>query len=90
MPAGDPRSGPQWREAKSKCRARGGPCRICGESIDYQLAFPHPRSFSAHHVIPIARGGAPYDQSNLVPAHLRCNQDLGVRDMPGDHTSRDW
>lgn len=90
MPRSDPRQGPQWREAKVECRRRGGPCRICGQAIDLQLRFPHPRSWSCHHIVPIAKGGAPYHQANLAPAHLRCNQKLGTDAMPTDPTSRAW
>ena len=53
----------------------GKPCAICRERIDYRLTAPHPRSFSLHHVLPVAtHPELLLSLSNCRPTHLRCNQ----------------
>lgn len=47
-------------------------CSICGEAVDSSLAYPHPRSASLDHIVPIARGGG-HTRANVALAHLRCN-----------------
>lgn len=49
------------------------PCGICGEDIDYALAYPDLRSFVVDHVIPINRGGDD-TLDNKQPAHNTCNR----------------
>jgi len=47
-------------------------CGICGKRIGKSFRYPHPRSKSIDHVIPISQGGddkAP----NKRAAHLGCN-----------------
>jgi hypothetical protein len=85
--ASDPRTGAARRRYRARAARGRGPCWICGEAIDYTLRFPHPRSFSAHHVQSIGRGG--HVDGRTVPTHLRCNQQLGDRELV-DRTSRDW
>ena len=48
-------------------------CHICGEPIDYQLPYLHPRSFVVDDVIPLARGGTDTD-GNKAAAHRACNR----------------
>ena len=55
-------------------------CQICHEEIDQDLVFPHPRSVSLDHVIPIARGGL-HRRDNVQCAHLSCNSSKGSRSM---------
>jgi len=45
-------------------------CALCDQAIDLTLAYPHPYSFSVDHTLALVRGGDPYAQSNLEPAHL--------------------
>ena len=51
-------------------------CGICGRKINKRLKWPHPRSKSLDHIVPLSKGGndAP---GNVQAAHLRCN--LGKR-----------
>lgn len=53
-------------------------CQICTEEVDGTLAWPHPRSASLDHIIPIARGGA-HEPSNVQCAHLGCNSSKGSK-----------
>lgn len=60
-------------------RRRGNPpCGICGLPIDPALKYPHPFSVTVDHVVPLTRGGTHHD-SNLQPAHARCNTSKGNR-----------
>lgn len=51
-------------------------CHLCGDPIDPTLDQYHPMSGTAHHLVPYAHGGTD-DLTNLVPAHLECNQRQG-------------
>lgn len=101
VPRSRGRTGRPWVRARQRCLATGAPCCLCGRPIDYGLPYRDPVtgrvnvwSASAHHVAALARGGDPYD---ILPAHLKCNRDAGVRDVPlvgpgGAQliTSREW
>lgn len=72
-------NGHRWRQAKARLRAKGHGCWICrafgrDDRIDYGLPARDPMSFSADHLVPVAKGGAVYDDANLEAAHLRCNE----------------
>jgi hypothetical protein len=47
-------------------------CQICSKEIDMEKAFPHPKSASLDHIIPISKGGT-HEAKNVQCAHLRCN-----------------
>ena len=63
----------KFQKNKKALAMDGKPCALCGLPIDYSLQFPDPWSFTADHIIPIAKGGHPSALDNLQPAHLRCN-----------------
>lgn len=50
----------------------GWKCGVCRRKVDRALAYPHPKSPSLDHVIPLADGG-PHTYANCRIAHLRCN-----------------
>ena len=54
----------------------GWRCHICQQSIDCDLAYPHPQSASLDHVIPLVAGGS-HTALNLRAAHLQCNMRKG-------------
>ena len=56
----------------------GWRCHLCGGRIDRRTKFPHPRSASLDHVVPLARGGG-HSPNNLRCAHLGCNSRKGDR-----------
>lgn len=64
----------QYQKNRARLIASRGGCALCGMPIDYSLKFPNPMSFTADHIIPVAKGGHPSDINNLQPAHLICNQ----------------
>lgn len=50
----------------------GWRCGICRRRIDYALAYPHPRSASLDHIVPLSLGGL-HLLTNVRIAHLGCN-----------------
>lgn len=84
------RTGRPWRRKREELRAKGLPCHICGQPIDYSLPASSPRCFVADHVNPLAYGGDVYD---IAPAHRECNGKRGtkaVRDVVVIPRSREW
>lgn len=78
----------------------GLPCALCGQPIDYSLPPGHPMSYELDEIVPVSKGGDPYDPDNVQPAHRVCNQRKGNRTTralgasqrpPGRlRTSREW
>lgn len=56
----------------------GWRCHICRRSVLRDKAWPHPRSPSIDHLIPLTRGGA-HEPTNVKAACLRCNVSKGNR-----------
>lgn len=75
------------RKLRARLAAEGRPCALCGRPIDYSLPARDPMSFEVDEVVPVSRGGSPYDYENLQPTHRICNQRKGNR-MPGDASAR--
>lgn len=65
------------KDYKAECAVAQRGCALCGLPIDYALEFPDRMSFSVDHIIPLGRGGAVIDQTNLQPSHLSCNARRG-------------
>lgn len=82
---GNPRRTNSSRRNKLRDRvaARGEPCHICHQPIDYSLPAGHPMSYELDEIVPVSRGGDPYDIANVGPAHRICNQRKGNR-LPTD------
>lgn len=47
-------------------------CQICRKRIGKSYKWPHSRSLSIDHIIPVSRGGDDV-KANVQAAHLRCN-----------------
>lgn len=58
-------------------------CRVFGrpDQIDYSLPAGHPLSFECDELVPVSRGGSPYDHGNIDAAHRRCNQWRGNKSV---------
>lgn len=56
-------------------------CYLCNLAIDRSLRFPHPRSASVDHVVPLSAGGS-NRYANLRAAHWHCNEAKGDS-LPG-------
>lgn len=80
---GNPRraNGSRRDKVRATVRSWGRPCAICGQPIDYSLPPGHPDSFEVDEIVPVSKGGSPFDVGNCQPAHRRCNQWRGARSM---------
>lgn len=58
----------------------GWVCRLCGQGVDRDLAWPEARSASLDHRIPLAAYGA-HSAENSQLAHLICNIIKGARSL---------
>lgn len=58
-------------------------CGICGREVDKTLPAGTPLSPELDEIIPVARGGSPYDIDNLQLTHRICNERKGAK-MAGD------
>lgn len=72
-------------------------CAICGREVDKSLPAGTPLSPEIDEIVPVSRGGSPYDIDNLQLVHRICNERKGNR-MAGDErlainpipNSRNW
>ena len=71
------------RELRARVFAMYDICALCGRSVDKTLPSTHPLSPNIDEIIPVSRGGSPYDIDNLQLTHKICNQRKGNR-MPDD------
>lgn len=87
----------RYRDAREHLKRVGAHICHCGYAIDMQLRYPHPLSWSADHKVPRSQLAADdprhWHISNLIEAHLRCNQARGAKPLTapsGLRTSREW
>lgn len=78
---GNPRraNGSRRTKLRNRVRAMGLPCHLCGMPIDYSLPAGDPMSYELDEIVPVSKGGSPYDPGNVAPAHRICNQRKGNR-----------
>jgi 5-methylcytosine-specific restriction endonuclease McrA len=50
----------------------GWRCGICRRRVSQKLSWPHPRSVSLDHIVPISAGGG-HVRENVQCSHLECN-----------------
>ncbi|WP_374475710.1 HNH endonuclease [Curtobacterium sp. GD1] len=65
---------------RTRIRATGAACHLCGRAIDYSLPSSDPKSFVIDHVTALANGGQDA-LSNVKAAHRRhdCNSKKRAR-----------
>lgn len=89
----------------------GEPCAICGKPIDLDAPQTYvdpkdgkrkraPWSWEVDEIVPVSKGGSPWDADNVQPAHRICNQRAGAkgrqrrqsmaRSTVDGTTSREW
>lgn len=98
MAKGNPRrsNGSRRNALRKRVMAMGLPCALCGRPIDYSLPAGHPMSYELDEIVPVSKGGSPYDIENVQPAHRICNQRksnktsvIRTKNKPLPH-SREW
>ncbi len=72
----NPRRTNGWRRDQIRRRALAAydTCAICGQPVDKTLKTPHPMSAEVDEIVPVSRGGNPYDWHNVRLTHRRCNR----------------
>jgi 5-methylcytosine-specific restriction endonuclease McrA len=71
-------------------------CGICFKPVDVSLPHGLPESPEVDEIIPVSKGGDPYDRKNCRLTHRLCNQQRGNGDraakLPAQplKTSRKW
>ena len=64
-----------------------GKCQLCGRKLSLRTKYPHPRSCSMDHIIPISCGGAD-EYYNIQLACFECNSNKGNGTVPGGEQLR--
>jgi 5-methylcytosine-specific restriction endonuclease McrA len=86
----DPRSHRRWQRLRAHILATHPPvCHICNQPIDLSLPGTNEMGPTVDHVVPITRGGAMWDPTNLRPAHRKHNGSKGDREHKPPR-SREW
>lgn len=67
-------NGHRRTQLRRRVLAEGGPCALCHHPVDTTLKTPHPMSPEVDEIIPVSRGGSPYERSNVQLTHRICNQ----------------
>ena len=81
----------RYQKLRKWARANLTPiCCFCGEWIDRELKWPHKMSWTANHIIPLNKGGDPYDPGNIAPAHMTCNSSAQDGEFKKKFKKIDW
>jgi 5-methylcytosine-specific restriction endonuclease McrA len=88
-------NGHRRRTVRAQVMAEEDNCHICGLPVDKELPPYLPGSPTVDELIPVSKGGSPYDRSNTALAHFGCNvrRGNGTRQRPlvvPFVTSRRW
>lgn len=81
-------NGAARRKLRAAVRAEGLPCALCGMPIDYSLPAGDPMSYELDEIVPVSKGGSPYERANVQPAHRICNQRKGNKTTSNPLDSR--
>jgi hypothetical protein len=74
------RSGEVEKFSDSEIYERDGwRCGICRRAVNKNLRWPHPRSATIDHIIPLGEAGSSHTKRNVRCAHLSCNSARGTR-----------
>ena len=65
----------------------GWRCGICGEKVNKGIEYPHPKSASLDHIVPLAEGGE-HSKANCQLAHFSCNARKGAHTVRGGEQLR--
>lgn len=76
MPRNNPRKANGWRRRQINRRvlAAYDTCHLCGRPVDKTLPPGLPGSPETDEIIPVSKGGSPYQFSNCRLSHRWCNR----------------
>jgi len=70
-------NGHRRRQLRAQVLAEEDVCWLCGNPVNKDLPAGHPMAAEVDEIIPVSRGGNPYDRSNCRLAHRLHNQQRG-------------
>lgn len=80
LPDGSVMEDSVWQQVRKRAIASKDPvCALCGNPIDMDAKPYTPLALEVDHIVPVSRGGAPYDIDNLQLTHHRCNRQKSNR-----------
>lgn len=86
LPNGESWNQAAWKDARRRAiHSKDHYCAECHQWIDVTLPMVDAEgkrnalSVEVDHIIPISRGGPPYELSNLQLTHMRCNRKKGAK-----------
>ena len=79
-------NGARRNKLRARLKAEGRGCWICRafgrpDRIDYDLPAGDPGAFEVDELVPVSKGGSPYDYDNLDAVHRCCNQWRGNKSV---------
>ena len=66
-------NGHRRRTLRKQVLAEEEHCWICGRLVNKDLHHLHPHSATLDEIVPVSKGGSPYERSNVRLACRRCN-----------------
>lgn len=72
-------NGSRRNTLRQRVLARDTHCWLCKQLVDKTLPPTLPQSPEVHEIIPVSRGGSPYEVGNCTLTHRACNQWIGNR-----------
>lgn len=89
LPNGENWNKDAWKKARERVIAMSDPvCAICQGYVDKDAPPYTPTSPEVDHIIPIIRGGSPYEIENLQLTCFKCNRKKGAR-MASDYEANE-
>lgn len=70
-------NGHRRRKLRAQVLAEETHCYRCGQPVDTTLPAGFPESPEVDEIIPVSKGGSPYDRANTRLSHRLCNQRAG-------------
>lgn len=61
-------------QVRRRVLAEEDDCWLCGRPVDKTLKTPDPGSPEVDEIVPVSKGGSPYDRANCRLSHRRCNR----------------
>lgn len=70
-------NGHRRRQLRARVLREEDHCWMCGRYVDKDLPPSHPYSAEVDELLPVSRGGSPYDRENCRLACRTCNRKRG-------------